>query len=419
MNSNKELYDQRLKRVNESIALQEPDMVPLSLIVQCYPFIQAGYTMADILYDTDFSKSRDSMFKFLNQYQPDYIFGHSYVHIGEGPIFEMAKPKTLRWAGMPGNIVDKNSIHQFIEFPILEDDEFDEFMEDRTGWILKKAMPRTTGLLEPIANWNLAGNTLFGGHLEMAQALSNPETKEMIQKLWKINDMFSQLQGLAHQFDIDIEEMGYPVPMQGFAQVPFDNYSDMYRGTLNGMMDMMELPDIVTHYCQKDLESTKALIKWESTIMPGRHVFMALHKGMDTFMSPDQYRKFYWKDLQEIINTIIDVGMVPYVYTEGKYNNRLECLKEVPKGKVLYHFEEVDMIQAKKVLGDTACISGGFPVYLLDFGKKQQVIDKAKELIDGCAAGGGFIFETTCGLDYAIPENVEALVDTVRTYGKH
>ena len=119
-----------------------------------------------------------------------------------------------------------------------------------------------------------------------------------------------------------------------------------------------------------------------------------------------------------IINAIIDAGMVPYIYTEGKYNTRLECLKEVPKGKVIYHFEEVDMAEAKRVLGDTATISGGFPVYLLDYGTKEQVIDECKRLIDVCAPGGGFIFETSCGMDLAKRENVEAMVETVRTYGK-
>ena len=418
MASNKELYDLRLKRLNDSIALKEPDVVPLSMIIQCYPFIQAGYSMADILYDADFLKAQDSMFQFVDQYQPDYVFGQAYVHIGEGPIYELAGPKTLRWAGMPGNIIDKNSIHQFIEFPILQDDEFDEFMSDRTGWILKKAMPRTTTLLEPIANWNIAGNTLFGGHLEMAQAVSGPGTRQMIETLWKISDMFADIQAKTRQLDNEIEARGFPTPMQGWAQVPYDNFSDMYRGTLNGMMDMMERPEIVLNYCHEDLERTKEMVRWESTFLPGRCVFMALHKGMDTFMSPDQYEKFYWKDLQEIINTIVEVGMVPYVYTEGKYDSRIECLKEVPKGKVLYHFEDVDMVRAKKMLGDTACICGGFPTPLLDFGTKQKVIDEAKRLIDGCAHGGGFIFETSCGLDYAKPENVEALVDTVRTYGK-
>jgi uroporphyrinogen-III decarboxylase len=160
------------------------------------------------------------------------------------------------------------------------------------------------------------------------------------------------------------------------------------------------------------------MIKMQGRMIPGKHVFMALHKGMDGFMSDEHYREFYWNHLQIIINTIIDAGMVPYIYTEGKYNTRLECLKEVPKGKVIYHFEEVDMVQAKKILGDTATVSGGFPVYLLDYGTKQEVIDECKRLIDVCAPGGGFIFETSCGMDLAKKENVEAMVDTVRTYGK-
>ncbi len=420
MDTNTALYDQRLKRINDAISLQEPDTVPLNLITNCYPYIEAGYTMADILYDSDYSKARDSMFKFVDTYQPDTTFGHSYVNIGQGPILELSAPKTLRWAGMPGNIIDKNSIHQFIEFPILQEDEFDEFMRDRTGWAMKKALPRATGLLEPMANWHISGGaSIFGGHSTMAPILSSPESRKMIETLWKISEMTAPLQALASQLDDSLEEKGYPILAKGFAAVPYDNYSDGLRGTIAGMMDMMENPDFVLEFCREDLQNMKAIIKMQGTVMPGKHCFMALHKGMDSFMNPAQYREFYWRDLQEIIVSIIEAGMVPYIYTEGKYNTRLECLKEVPRGKVIYHFEEVDMIKAKKILGDTACIAGGFPVYLLDFGTKQQVIDEAKRLIDGCAAGGGFIFETSCGLDYAKRDNVEALVDTVRTYGKY
>ena len=134
-------------------------------------------------------------------------------------MYELARPKTVRWAGMPGNIIDKNSIHQFIEFPILLDDEFDMFMRDRTGWFVMKAMARTTGLLEPMANWNLAANTMFGGHLGMAQTLSTPETRKMIETLWKINEMNEANMALVSQLDDDIEEKGYPVMAKALAGV--------------------------------------------------------------------------------------------------------------------------------------------------------------------------------------------------------
>ena len=60
-------------------------------------------------------------------------------------------------------------------------------------------------------------------------------------------------------------------------------------------------------------------------------------------MSDEHYRKYYWRHLQMIIEEIIKVGMVPYIFCEGKYNSRLDCLTEVTPGKVFYHFEEVDM----------------------------------------------------------------------------
>jgi uroporphyrinogen-III decarboxylase len=185
------------------------------------------------------------------------------------------------------------------------------------------------------------------------------------------------------------------------------------------MMDLFEHRDLIERFCKRTLENTLQNIERqrENPAAKGKWIFMPLHKGMDTFLSDDDYRDLYWHDLQIIINKIIDVGMVPYIYTEGPYDTRIKRLKDVPKAKVLYHFEKVNMKQAKKELGGIACITGGFPLDVLHFGKKQQVIDKVKELIDDCAPGGGYIFGTAAGFDDAPPENVEAMFDTVKTYG--
>ena len=416
--ANQEKYQERLKRINDAIALKEPDTIPFIPIVQCYPFLQAGYSMADILYDWDLSKTRKSLFQYLDDYQPDAMFGHGYVYAGQGPILEKGMPKTMRWAGEPGAAVDKNSIHQFIEFPVLEDDEFEQFFTDRSGWVMNVGMPRTNGILEPMAGFKVRDMGVYNSYTAVAAAVSTPEFKKMLETLWEINDMNNDLSPRLRQLDADIEAYGYPVLPTGGAGVPYDGYSDFLRGTLDGLADLYERPDQVMDYCKEQLEGVLEMIKIQGKMMPGKHVFMALHKGMDGFMSDEHYRTFYWNHLQIIINAIIENGMVPYIYTEGKYDSRLECLKEVPAGKVVYHFEEVDMAQAKKILGDTACISGGFPVYLLDYGTKEQVVNEAKRLIDTCAVGGGFIFETSCGMDLAKRENVEALMDTVRNYGK-
>ena len=74
--------------------------------------------------------------------------------------------------------------------------------------------------------------------------------------------------------------------------------------------------------------------------------------------------------------------------------------------------------QCKKILGNTACISGNLPIYLLEYGTKQQVIDACKSLIDTCAPGGGYIFDTNGSIDNAKRENIEAMYDTVLNYGR-
>jgi len=102
---------------------------------------------------------------------------------------------------------------------------------------------------------------------------------------------------------------------------------------------------------------------------------------------------------------------------EGTYNTRLEHLKDVPAGKVIYNFEYIDMANAKKVLGDRCCIAGNVPATMLAYGKKEDVVDYCKWLIDTCAPGGGYIMDSGTMIDNAKPENIDAMFETVFKYG--
>jgi hypothetical protein len=84
---------------------------------------------------------------------------------------------------MPGKIIDDNSIQQFIEFPLLLDDEFEDFFSDRTGWELRKSLFRSSGLLEPLSKLTIGG--MLGGTRHMAAQFSNPEFKQMIEDFGK------------------------------------------------------------------------------------------------------------------------------------------------------------------------------------------------------------------------------------------
>jgi uroporphyrinogen-III decarboxylase len=409
-------YDEKWQRICDAIALKEPDRVPMNPHPELFPIFNAGYTVAEVVYDSTLEKMRTAIKKYLNEFDPDTGGGTTFIYAGEGPGMEMSRPKNMLWAGMPGDRIDKNSLQQFIEYPTLEDEEFEEFFSDRTGWALK-SLAKTSGLLEPLSTFKPAAQ--MGNARIVAAQFSTPEFKAMIKELWRIDEFYKEHARRSEALQQEIREMGYPIPMAGGAAVPYDMWSDTLRGTIKSMMDFYDNAEYMERYMEEVFEQQIARIRATKGINEGSHVFMALHKGMDGFMSDEQYRKYYWKHLQAIILEIIDSGHVPYIYTEGRYNSRLDCLTEVPPGKVFYHFETVDMAEAKKKLGGIACISGGFDSSLLDWGTPEQVRDECKRLIDICAPGGGFIFETSCGLGNCKRENVEAMFETVREYGKY
>jgi len=414
---NKAKYDAKEKRIRDAIALKEPDQIPIKPSPAIFPVLDAGYTVAESIYDESLAKYKDAIFKYLHTFEPDAGVGVGNNYAGMGKLMEMSSPKNMCWAGMPGHPIDDNSIQQHIEYPILLDEEFDEFWSDRTGWTLTKALPRVSNVFDGFENLKLSYN--MGGTRSTATQFSRPEIKVAIEKMWALTEAYKEFDKKAAAFAKEVEEDGYPLFTGGGAGVPFDQYSDALRGTINSLADIYERPDDVNRYIEEAQEATLAMIRSTKGINDGGFVFMALHKGMDGFMSDDTYQHYYWRHLQEIIETIIEIGKVPYIFTEGKYNTRLKFLKEVPKGKVYYHFETVDMAAAKKELGDVACIAGGLSVKIMNFGTPQEVKDECKKIIDACAPGGGFIFEPACGLDYCSHANVEAMFDTVREYGKH
>jgi uroporphyrinogen-III decarboxylase len=86
---------------------------------------------------------------------------------------------------------------------------------------------------------------------------------------------------------------------------------------------------------------------------------------------------------------------------------------------VVYLFEKQDMANAKKVLGDTACIAGNFDTNLLSYGTKEQIVEETKRLLDICAPGGGYMMSNSISLDNAKPENLAAWYEAVEKYGRY
>ena len=105
------------------------------------------------------------------------------------------------------------------------------------------------------------------------------------------------------------------------------------------------------------------------------------------------------------------------MFCEGKYSTRFDFLQDVPKGKVVYMFEKIDIAEAKRKLEGIACICGNLPTTLLVSGTPEQVVTETKRMLDICAPGGGFIMDCSIVVDAAKKENFAAWYETTLTYG--
>jgi len=419
VNPNQAAYNERMARLHTCVALKEPDRVPfLDPMENMFAYFDKGFTMADVLYDIE--KAKTGIRAFLNEFQPDMGHGLSAVLEGQGPMLEKAKCKMWRWAGMPGNVIPDDSIHQFKEYPLLEDGEFKELTGSLGEFGMKKMLPRVWGVMEPMKYFDFAAPFVMKPELNaFAFAFANPEVQAMIKELGELAGMWGKYWGEVGAFKFEVENMGYPVPYDLFAMVPFDFYSDYLRGTMATSLDLYEEPDTIMNFIERQTEMGVEAIKANQWARPGNIGMIWMHKGMDGFLSDAHYEKFYWKPFMKIVDAIIARGMIPYLFTEGKYRTRYKFLKQLPPGKCLVHFEQVDMAEAKRELSGTACVTGNFPSFLLINGTKEQVVSEAKRLLDACAPGGGYMFGFDGGLYGGKRENVEALYETVREYGKY
>lgn len=407
-------YQERLKRVEDAIAMREPDRVPCIPQYQSFPYLAAGYTLAEVMYDVE--KAKDAVRKYLLHFQPDMSYGIGDTFAGQGPLLEKLDPKWLTWPGRPGwREVD---CVQFIENEYMEEDDYEDFLHDHGGWIMRKYLPRAYKSLEALGKLDLRSGVGYG-YGAMALSFADPEVQQAFRTLGEAGQLAGAFYGASGAFDAECEELGFPIHSAATITCAFDGLSDCLRGTIPASMDLLACPEIMHAAIEQLYPGTFFGAMAQASHSAGRFIFIPMHKGMDGFMSDEQYAKYYWDTLERLVHALIDAGKIPLLYTEGRYNTRLEFLKDVPKGKAFVHFESVDMAQAKKIVGSNVCISGGMRTDVLVRGTPEKTRDEVRRVLDICAPGGGYIFDLSDTMEHCQVANVEAMFDEVKTYGKY
>ena len=404
-------YQANLKIFEDSVALQnsgKPPFIPLSM--HFYPAKFAGVSHAAVMQDAELR------FKCLKE----VLFHYDFPMAPEDGLVWGSWPwnalRSKQWK-KPGNELPEDKPFQFFEQENLKADEYDAFLSDPGDFTFRTILPRISGLLEPLGMLPPLHNFLYYP-MYSAPYFSFPEFVEMLEGLKKFGENWAEFNTHFEKYESELKTAGYPMTYGGLGFPPFDTLSVFLRGMKGSLMDMIRRPDKVLAAIEFLTERETSMLKAQAEMLNNPRVAIFAYRGTDKFMSEEQFKKFYWPSLRQMIIDLVDAGLTPIPYFEDDYTSRLPYLLDLPKSKVPLHFEKIDRIKAREIIGDHNSFWGDIPASLLALGTPGDVRENVRELIDIFGDSNGLIIDGAVEIpDEAKPENIDAVFEAIEAYG--
>ena len=410
----KQAYERRVQMFRDVIELRKPERIPVFPVMGFYPCLHAGITAQEAMYDH--TKLALAHTKYYADFLPDALSGA--ILTGPGKLFELLDYRLYRW---PGHGVSATAPYQCVEDEYMKAEEYAELINDPSGFFLRTYLPRVFGALEP--GRMLAPLTDILELPLVCPALipfGLPPVQEMLKKLLDAGRIALEWAEACTRIDrTSSANLGVPGIVGGFTKAPFDTLGDTLRGTRSIMLDKFRRPEAMLAAMERLVPIAVDLGVRSANHSGVPCVVLPLHKGADSFMSPKDFRAFYWPTLKAVILGLIQEGVVPYLFAEGSYNQRLDIIvdRDIPDGSTIWMFDQTDLREVKQRFAGWACFGGNIASSLLVTATAEEMSTHVKRLIDDVGRDGGYILSAGAVVDDARAENLHAMIETGREYG--
>lgn len=404
-------FIERATRVKTAISLGTPDRVPFVPTMGNLVALEYGATIKNAMEDQ--TTVLPALDRLLEDIKPDYFYALDFF---PKHTLDILKPINVNYPGKDASFGD-NFTYQVADHTFMEDDEYEVFLRDPSAFLLHRVLAekyQALGGLKMLNPYNLSGATVMG-----FASLAAPPMAHALEAMLEAGKATQKYIESSVAVNMHLIQKGFPVWGSAVSSAPFDIFADNIRGLLNTVMDLKTDPDLLAQAVDRFTDVVIADAITLAKISHSDNVFVPLHIGVDEFMSPSDYEQYYWPSLKKLLCALIDADLTPFVFCEGNYYTRLNCLKDVPKGKIVYFFEKQDMARAKRELEGIACVAGNMSTATLMCGTTAQVEDETKRLLDLCAPGGGYIMSNDISLDNCKRENLATWYETVEKYGRY
>ena len=411
-----QLFKEKQKRLWAAMMMKEPDRVPIVLGSTFFPLKYCGLPFSVAFYKPLLWKA--SYAQMIADFEPD-TWGTTGAQ--SGVALDILEAKNILW---PGGTLPPDVPQQNVDDEYMKEDEYAHFLEDFSDFYVRRYLPRTYGALAPIAKLPPLGDRGGGmGFTALLNALNTPEFAKVGKAMKQAGQEQAKFRDAMGNLNQDMAVLGLPPLSDGFGGGPggpdFDQMANTYRGWKGIITDMYRRPDKLIAAMEKLAKGGMARITPADPKKKGPQFGGggAIHRGSDRFLSKKQWETFYWPTWKKSMMKSIEMGYMVNIFAEGFCESRFEYFLELPKGKVMIRFTDTNMFKAKEVLGDHCALMGSVPLTLLQMGSPSEVDEYCKKLIKVCGKGGGYIMRSdTDFIQEARPENVKAMVDSVKKY---
>lgn len=366
------------ERLEAAIRLEPTGTVPVSLHVAYFSARFAGITAQEWLFDL--KKQRQAL---LETYERLGGWDTAPVEAYNARTISLRNLMKVR---LPGIDLAADVAHQLVEEPLMTVEDYDLVIDKGYPALLDALSARLCPGLDP----------------DELRAVRDEELVESRERrvIWAAR--------------------GVPVLSGGGTSGAYSRFAAT-RSMKEFMIDLHRRPEKVKQAIAVATPHVIATVKAQVKASGVRRATVPSSRENGAFISPRQFEEISFPAMKQTVEALVEDGITPIFHFDQDWVLNLPYLRQFPKKKCILQLDGfTDIFKTKEVLGDHMCIMGDVPPTMLALGTPEQVTDYCKTLIDRVGEGGGFILAAGCQVPIdAKPENVQAMLDTARTYPHH
>jgi len=362
--------NQRLKRILQAVALEEPDRVPVVLEYSAFAAYATRTPMAEFLRVPELAT--DTMMRCY-----ELIGDGDAINYGTFWVYGLCS-SYLSKVRVPGVDLPDNEVWQVLETELMTRADYRAILD--LGWPEYRDRFMETRIL-------------------------NEVPKQMRPPVWKAGDIQGKW-----------ARLGVPVLTGGDITTPFEVLCGS-RSLTAFAFDLIEIPDLV----QETMDAIVPHLYADTIQSALRRGFPCVWIGgwrtAPELLSPTMWNRFVWPYLSTLVNKVVDSGLIPILHLDSNWTRELDRFRDLPRGKCIMALDgATDIFKARKKLDGHMCVMGDVPATMLYLDNPDQVHEYSTRLIRELGPSG-FILQSGCDIPAnAKLENVQAMVSAAVNY---